>query len=245
MDVSQAFDLSGRTALVTGSSRGIGHALARGLAGAGATVITHGRSAQAGAETRFPYYAADLADADACRRLAHEVLAEHARVDILVLNAAADLRLPWLETTAAQADHLLAANFRSSLLLCQALMPLMAARGWGRIIAIGSIQEVHPNPSYLVYAAAKAAQTSLVHNLARQVGTSGVTVNNLAPGAIATDRNAGPLADASYRERVEAMIPAGRVGTPKDCVGACLLLASDAGAYINGTSLFVDGGWSA
>jgi len=245
MDAGNSFDLAGRTALITGSTRGIGHALAHGLALAGAKIVTHGFRDLPGSDDGVPYYPADLADASACTRLAANVIADHGPVDILILNAAADLRRPWLETTVEETDYLLAANFRSSLLLCQALMPPMMARGWGRIIAIGSIQEVHPSPHYLVYAAAKAAQTSLVRNLARQVGGSGVTVNNLAPGAIATDRNAGPLADPAYRARVEAMIPAARVGDPGDCIGACLLLASEAGSYINGASLFVDGGWSA
>ncbi len=245
MNVGNSFDLGGRTALITGSSRGIGRALALGLAAAGAKIITHGFRDSPSSEDGVPHYAADLADASACTRLAADVIADHGRVDILVLNAAADLRRPWLETSVEEIDYLLAANFRSSLLLCQALMPPMITRGWGRIIALGSIQEAQPNPKYLVYAAAKAAQTSLVRNLARQVGTSGVTVNNLAPGAIATDRNAGPLADPAYRARVEEMIPAKRIGEPADCVGACLLLASNAGSYINGASLYVDGGWSA
>ncbi len=238
-DAAGHFDLSGRNALVTGSTRGIGRALADAMAEAGAAVATHGLS------KGEAQYCSDIADADACRALAADVERDLGQVDILVLNAAADLRRSWLETTADEVDHQLAANFRSTLILCQALLPQMMARGWGRIITIGSIQEVHPNPDYLVYAAAKAAQTSLVRNLARQAGSSGVTINNLAPGAIATDRNAETLADPEYRTKVESMIPLGRIGAPQDCVGACLLLASDAGAYINGISLFVDGGWSA
>jgi NAD(P)-dependent dehydrogenase (short-subunit alcohol dehydrogenase family) len=97
----------------------------------------------------------------------------------------------------------------------------------------------------VVYAALKAAQTSMIGNLARQYAARGVTLNNLAPGAIGTERNAAVLQDADYRARVEAQIPAGRIGTPQDCVGACLLLCSDAGAYVTGSTLFVDGGWHA
>lgn len=234
------FSLAGRTALVTGSTRGIGAAMAAGLAAAGARVARHGmRGGEDGV------HAADLADVHACAGLVRDVLAELGRVDILVLNAAADLRRPWNETTPDEIDRQFAVNFRSTLLLCQAFVPAMAERGWGRVVTIGSVQEARPNPDYLVYAACKAAQTSLARNLARQVGARGVTVNNLAPGAIATDRNAATLADPAYRARVEGLIPAGRIGEARDVVGACLLLASEAGAYINGASLFVDGGWSA
>lgn len=238
MSVERLFDLSGRTALVTGSTRGIGAALAHALSDAGATVATHGLSEGAG-------YRADLGEVSQCRTLVAEVERDLDRIDIVILNGATDLRRPWLETSASEAADLFAANFISTLVICQALLPGMRARGWGRIVTIGSIQEVRPNPNYLVYAAAKAAQTNLVRNLAGQVGASGVTINNLAPGAIATDRNAKTLAEPGYRERVEALVPVGRIGVPQDCVGACLLLASDAGAYINGASLTVDGGWSA
>jgi NAD(P)-dependent dehydrogenase (short-subunit alcohol dehydrogenase family) len=177
--------------------------------------------------------------------LAHQAEAALGGVDILVLNASYEVRGDWAGVSLADIDLQLAVNFRSSLLLCQALAPAMAQRGWGRVIGLGSIQEVKPNPALLVYAAAKAAQANMMVNLARELGPAGVTVNTLSPGAIATDRNAGALSDPDYRRRVEAQIPAGRIGQPGDCVGACLLLASDAGAYVNGAVLRVDGGWSA
>lgn len=250
--MAERWDLSGRVALVTGSSRGIGRALALALARAGATVAVHGQapgSADAVAEEiaraggTAAAFACDLGDADACGALADAVEQAFGRVDILILNASYEKRAAWEEITPEAADLHWRVNFRSSLLLCQRLAPKMAERGWGRIIAIGSIQEVRPNPALIAYAATKAAQASLVASLARALGASGVTVNNLAPGAIATDRNAAVLADADYHARVAAQIPAGRIGTPDDCAGACLLLASNAGAYINGATLFVDGGW--
>jgi NAD(P)-dependent dehydrogenase (short-subunit alcohol dehydrogenase family) len=247
--MTDLFDLSGRKALITGSSRGIGAALATALAGRGADVVVHGREASVELDALAKTVggkalAADLADAKACKDLARRAEDLLGGVDILILNASYEMRADWKSVSVEDADLQMAVNFRSSLVLCQALAPGMTERGWGRIIALGSIQEVRPNPALMVYAAAKAAQANMMMNLARELGPHGVTVNTLSPGAIATDRNAGALSDPAYRQKVEAQIPAGRVGRPDDCVGACLLLASDAGAYVNGAVLRVDGGWS-
>lgn len=239
-------DLKGKRALVTGSSRGIGRAIAVALARAGAGVIVHGVAASQAAEETLAeigenarFIAGNLADANACLDIAKAA----GPIDILILNASYEKRFDWRDLPIEEMDRQWAVNVRSSMILMQELVPGMADRGWGRVIAIGSIQEAKPNPRLAVYAASKVAQTSLVRTLAKEVGRQGVTVNNLAPGAIATDRNAEVLADADYAARVAAQIPAGRVGTPEDCVGACLLLCSDAGSYINGASLYVDGGW--
>jgi NAD(P)-dependent dehydrogenase (short-subunit alcohol dehydrogenase family) len=249
------FDLSERTALVTGSSRGIGRAIALGLAGCGAAVAVHGgsRSAEAVESARavaalgvrsIPVIA-DLGDPDACRNLAEEVVERLGPIDILVLNASTEVRRDWLEVGDEDFDLQVAVNLKSSLRLLQAAVPGMAERGWGRVVSVGSIQEAKPNPRLVVYAALKAAQTNMMTNLARQYAERGVTLNNLAPGAIGTERNAAVLQDEAYRQRVVAQIPARRIGAPADCVGACLLLCSDAGAYITGMTLFVDGGWHA
>ncbi|WP_369062500.1 SDR family oxidoreductase [Caulobacter sp. 73W] len=239
---------------MTGAGRGIGRAIALGLASHGANVAVHGREAADGQGTvaeihdmrgKAKAFGADLADASGPRQLADEVVAEFGQVDILVLNASVEIRQDWLSASAPDIDLQLAVDFRSSLLLCQVLAPQMADRRWGRIIMLGSIQQTRPNPDLLVYGAAKAAQAHMAANLARHLGRQGVTVNNLSPGAIATDRNAVALSDPTYRLKVELQIPAGRLGRPEDCVGACVLLASDAGAYINGADLAVDGGWGA
>lgn len=231
-----SFDLSGKVALVTGSTRGIGRAIAAGLAAVGAKVAVHG----AGEGADFP---ADLADPAAVRGLIPAVEARLGPVDILVLNASTEIRQDFADITPAEIDAQVAVNLTATTLLLQSAVPAMVARGFGRVVGIGSIQEAKPNPRLLIYAALKAAQNNMLVNLARQHAGQGVTFNTLAPGAIATDRNAAVLADPAYRARVEAQIPAARIGTPEDCVGACLLLASEAGGYITGSTLFVDGGW--
>jgi glucose 1-dehydrogenase len=249
------FDLSGRVALVTGSSRGIGRAIALGLAGCGAAVAVHCGSRKDEAEVvaaqiaasggKSACIAAELADPSACHALVTETAACLGPIDILVLNGSTEIRQDWLEISQAEFDRQVAVNLRSSLLLLQSAVPTMAERGWGRVVSMGSIQEARPGPRLMLYAALKCAQTSMIVNLARQYAARGVTLNNLAPGAIATERNAAVLADPDYRSRVEAQIPSRRIGVPEDCVGACLLLCSDAGAYITGATLFVDGGWHA
>lgn len=246
------FDLTGRRALVTGSSRGIGRAIALGLAAAGAEILVHGasesealrevaRAISAGGGKAETIHA-DLSDADACRALVKR-LAPHG-IDILVANASFERRLEPGKTSDADFDAMLHVNLRASMLLAEGLLPAMETKGWGRVLFLGSIQEVKPNPMMLVYAASKSAQTNMARNLSRRVAGHGVTVNVLSPGAIATDRNRAVLADAAYRARVEAQIPTGRVGAPEDCVGAALLLCSGAGAYINGAVVPVDGGWA-
>jgi glucose 1-dehydrogenase len=195
--------------------------------------------------SRSACIAAELADVSACHALVAETVARLGPIDILVLNGSTEIRQDWLDIAQAEFDRQVAVNLRSSLLLLQSAVPAMAERGWGRVVSIGSIQEARPNPRLLIYAALKSAQTSMIVNLARQYAARGITLNNLAPGAIATDRNVAVLADPDYRSRVEAQIPSRRIGVPEDCVGACLLLCSDAGAYITGTTLFVDGGWHA
>ena len=120
----------------------------------------------------------------------------------------------------------------------------MIERNWGRILTVGSVQEAKPHPDMVIYSALKAAQTLMVQNLAKQFAPHGVTINNLAPGVINTDRARARLTDPAYVNKVLSWIPAGHIGEAEDCAGAALLLCSDAGRYITGQSLFVDGGMS-
>ena len=254
-DPFATFRLTGRTALVTGARREIGRAIALTLAGAGARVAVHhagsdDEAADAAAVVSEIHvgggeaaaFAQDFAIDDAGLHLSAAVTA-WAPVDILVLNASIELPEDYRSITRAHFDRQIAVNLRTTLELLQSLVPPMAERGWGRVVTIGSVQQVRPHPAMMIYAGTKAAQLNWTLNLARQFGGQGVTVNNLAPGAILTARNRDQM--VTEGATLAARIPAGRLGTPDDLVGAALLLCSDAGRYINGQNLFVDGGRTA
>jgi gluconate 5-dehydrogenase len=252
--MSGAFSLAGRKALVTGANSGIGCAIALGLARQGADIILHHLGAPEGAGTARASVLAlgrDAAAFDAdflvpgnATALATEALARFERIDIRVANAAIERRLPWRE---AGAEHLamhLSANLASLIDLCRALVPPMQARGWGRVVAIGSILATRPRAETFAYAAIKAAQATTIRALARDVAGQGVTMNIVSPGAIETERLAERYADPAFLRAVVARVPAGRQGRPADCVGPVLFLCSDEAAYVTGADLPVDGGWS-
>ena len=255
MGIVDQFSLTGRTALVTGARREIGRAIALTLAELGARIAIHHAGTveestdadavvqeieAAGGVART--FGQDFAADDAGRLLAAAV-SHWAAVDILVLNASIELPEAYQDISRAHFDRQIAVNLRTPLELLQSLVPPMAERGWGRVLTIGSVQQMRPHPKMMVYAGTKAAQWNWMRNLARQFGGKGVTVNNLAPGAILTARNRDQMAveGAALVER----IPAGRLGQPNDLCGAAALLCSDAGAYINGVNLYVDGGRAA
>jgi NAD(P)-dependent dehydrogenase (short-subunit alcohol dehydrogenase family) len=245
------FSLRGHTALITGSTRGIGRSILKTFAAAGARVIAHGLEA-AGNQPEITEVAdgnflihGDISEIGGGTALARAALACGAsHPDILVLNASVQVRAPWLEITQEDAIRQMQANFHSSLEILQTLVPGMVSGGWGRILVIGSVQQVRPHPDMAVYAASKCAQHSLVQNLARQLAPSGITINNLSPGVINTDRNTDALANPSYAETLLQKIPSRRFGLPSDCAGAALLLCSEAGSYITGQDLRIDGGLS-
>jgi glucose 1-dehydrogenase len=255
LDPFASFCLTGRTALVTGARREIGRAIAQGLAGAGARLAIHHADTAEGSSDAAAVvqeiqrmggaaaaFGQDFVRDDAGRHLAAAVTA-WAPVDILVLNASIELPEDFQTISRERFDRQIVVNLRTTMELLQALVPPMAERGWGRVVTIGSVQQERPHPAMFVYAGTKAAQLNWALNLARQFGGQGVTVNNLAPGAILTARNRDQMAVEG--ETLVQRIPAGRLGRPDDLVGAAMLLCSDAGSYINGVNLFVDGGRTA
>ena len=240
--------MQNRRALVTGSSRGIGRAIALALAEDGYEIVLHcaGNIAKAqevkalieekgGTATVIQ---ADLCNLEDTARLAREA----GEIDALVLNASLQIKNHWDMIPVADCMQQLNCNFVSSMMLIQSLAPNMQKKKWGRIVTIGSVQEQKPHPDMLVYSASKAAQTNMVHSLALQLAKDGITVNNVAPGVIYTDRNVEALSDEAYAKKVMNLIPVGFYGEPEDCAAMVKLLCSEQGRYITGQSIYVDGG---
>jgi len=252
MDFKTLFNLDGRCALVTGSSRGIGNAIATALAEAGASVIVHG-SRKGGALDaaleaikakggKAAGVAADIGDSAGVASLVSESKAAFGHVDILVLNASIQSYQFLEDFTEEEFFRQYNANLKSSFELIKAFLPGMKERSWGRVLSIGSVNQWKPSPKLPIYASSKAALANLVLNCARESSKYGVTANNLAPGVILTDRNREALGDKEYSDKILSMIPAGRFGNVADCAGLALLLCSDAGGYITGADIPVDGG---
>ena len=248
------FDLKGKTALVTGSGQGIGRAVALLLAQQGACVIINWRSHdEVAAETlraldamgaKYFTWKYDLAQDSVRADFEAFLAANDLTVDILVLNASVQIRSAWEEITTEQFDTQMHVNVRASLALIQASVPGMKEKRWGRIVTVGSVQQWRPNTSMTIYAASKAAQSNMTRTLSTQLAKDGITINNIAPGAIETVRNEEVLADAAYRCKIESSIPVGFVGQPYDIAPLVLLLCSDEGRYLTGADIPVDGGMS-
>ena len=241
---------NGKRALITGSSRGIGRAIALKLAEDGYDIIigcvADGEKAletkklieQSGAKAEI--MTCDLCDLSQTKEFAEKI----GNIDVLVLNASVQFRNAWENISLDECEKQLNCNFTSSLLLIQAAVPFMKSQNFGRIITIGSVQEAKPHPDMLVYSASKAAQTNMVKSLSLQLAPFNITVNNVAPGVIYTDRNTAALSDPEYAKKVVDSIPLGFYGEPKDCAGIVSLLCSEEGRYITGQSIYVDGGKS-
>lgn len=248
------FSLAGRRALVTGANAGIGRALTLGLAAQGADLILHHlsdpegitgvRDQVAAMGRQAVIMEADFSEGPAAEIFADAALAQHGPIDILIANAAIERRSAWEHLTDGDIAVHVAVNFASLLTLTRKLVPAMTERNWGRVVAIGSVLATRPRAETVVYAALKSAQLTAVRAIGREVAGKGVTMNVISPGAIETERNAERYADAEFRRAVAAKIPVGRPGRPDDCVGPVLMLCSDAGGYITGANIPVDGGWS-
>jgi NAD(P)-dependent dehydrogenase (short-subunit alcohol dehydrogenase family) len=245
--------VAGKTALVTGSTSGLGRAMADALAAAGAHVVITGRN-QAGGDRavaairaaggKADYVAADLSDGvPAALRLAGEATRLlGGRVDILVNNAGLIRRAPTADPDEAAFDQIWTVNVKSAYFLTGALAPAMVARGGGAVINIGSINASHGMAGSALYSATKAALHSLTRSWAAEYGPGGVRVNTIAPGLVQTEGT------SAAHERVEQMAshsPAGRTGRPAEIGPIAVYLASDDSSYLQGTVITLDGGWTA
>jgi NAD(P)-dependent dehydrogenase (short-subunit alcohol dehydrogenase family) len=246
------FNLSGKVALVTGGSKGLGKAMARGLAEAGADVIISSRHEDElrsglgeilrGTDRKGHYVVADMARREDVQHLADAALKQMGRVDILVNNAGTNVPQPIDEIRDADWDRVLEINLNSVMALTRALVPQMKARRWGRIIHISSVMGFVSKAGRNAYSVTKSALLGLTRANALDLGAYGITVNCIAPGPFLTDLPGRLLTDAEKQEFARSTA-LGRWAEPRELVGPVLLLASEAGSYITGEALVVDGGW--
>jgi NAD(P)-dependent dehydrogenase (short-subunit alcohol dehydrogenase family) len=248
----QAFDLSGKTALVTGASRGIGRAIAVAYAQAGADLALVSRSADSLAEVakevsqhgrRAVVIPADLSDRDAAAQAVHQSIADLGHLDIVVNNAGgSNFMVEFKDLRLSGWDKLMRLNLDSAMAVCHAVAPHLLGRWSGSVINVASVGGLGAAPLLAPYGAAKAALVSLTRSLAVEWGAMGVRVNALCPGWVATDLNKNLREDEEVSRRTVGNVPLRRWGTAEEIAHPAVFLASDASAYMTGQVLVIDGG---
>ncbi|MEC5200597.1 gluconate 5-dehydrogenase [Arthrobacter sp. PL16] len=246
------FDLTDRLALVTGSSRGLGHALATGLANAGARVVVHGRDVAAVARAadsigdatgRMPATSTfDVTDAGAAARGIAALVAEHGVPDILVNNAGIQRRAPFNDFDVADWDDIVTTNMSSVFYVSQPVTRAMAERGSGKVINIGSVQSMLARQTIAPYSATKGAVAMLTKGMAADLARFNIQVNTISPGYFATEMNRALVEDEAFNAWVINRTPAQRWGKFEELLGTLIYLASDASSFVSGQNIFVDGG---
>lgn len=251
MTETASFDLTGRTALITGSSRGLGKAMAKGLAEAGAVVILNGRNAETVAAA-----AKELRDAG---HTVHEAIfdvtgeaavvaafekfdAEGLEIDIVINNAGIQHRQPMLELALADWQRVIDTNLTSAFLIGREAARRMVPRGRGKIINIGSLTSALARATVIPYTVAKGGIKLLTQGMAAEWAASGIQANAIGPGYMLTDMNEALVANKDFDNWVKSRTPAGRWGQPEELVGTAIFLASSASDYVNGQIIYVDGG---
>ena len=247
------FDLGGQIALVTGAYRGLGFAIARGLARAGATVVLNGRKPKelaasvkvltdAGLAAGHAVF--DVTDADAVRTGIDQIASTHGPVSILVNNAGIQRRAPFVEFSKADWDAVIATNLTAPFLVSQAVLPPMIEQKRGKIIHVASLMSELARPTVVPYTAAKGGVRQLTRGMAIELAPHNVQVNAIAPGYFATELNRALLDNSEFNAWVCKRTPAGRWGQPEEIAGLAVFLASQAADYMTGQTLFLDGGMS-
>lgn len=250
--ILNTFSLAGKTALVTGCKRGIGKAMAIGLAEAGANIIGVSASLNADSEVErevkalgrnFHHYQCDFANRDALYSFIHSVKEEHPVIDILVNNAGTILRAPAHEHSDEYWDQVIDVNLNSQFILTREIGKGMLQRGSGKVIFTASLLTYQGGITVPGYAASKGAIGQLVMAFANEWASKGINVNGIAPGYIATDNTQALREDSERASSILGRIPQGRWGQPQDFKGPTVFLASEASNYMNGSTILVDGGW--
>jgi gluconate 5-dehydrogenase len=246
--MTDRFSLNGRVALVTGASRGLGLAMAEAFIEHGATVVLNARDEKAVGEAArrigADHLAFDVSDVQQTEAALAEVVRRHKKLDILLNNAGVQHRRPLIEWTDEDFERVIAINLTGCFRLARDAARLMLPNKFGRIINTGSVAAILGRPTIHAYVAAKAGLHGLTRSMAAELGRHGITVNALAPGYFATELNTALLEDKAFTAWVEARTPAGRWAKPVELGGAAVFLASEAGSYVNGHVLAVDGGLS-
>lgn len=256
MDMS-SFSLEGKIALITGASYGIGMAIAKGMAAAGATIVFNdikqelvdkGLAAYEEAGIKAHGYVCDVTNEDAVNELVAKIEAEVGVIDILVNNAGIIKRIPMCEMTAAQFRQVIDVDLNAPFIVAKAVIPSMIKKGHGKIINICSMMSELGRETVSAYAAAKGGLKMLTKNICSEYGEANIQCNGIGPGYIATPQTA-PLREKQpdgsmhpFDSFIRAKTPAGRWGTPEDLQGPAVFLASDASDFVNGHILYVDGG---
>ncbi len=250
----EIFSLQGKTALVTGSSRGIGFALAKALAEAGAIIVLNGRNETAlaaaratleieGHDVRVQRF--DVCDQEAVNSAVESIETTVGPIDVLVNNAGMQKRAPFLEYPVADLRELLEVNLVSAFVVGQAVATRMATRGYGKIVNVCSVQSELGRPGIAAYTATKGGLKLLTRGMCADLGPLGIQVNALAPGYFATDLTRALVDDPEFSAWVQRRTPAGRWGRVDELAGSVVFLASAASDFVNGQILYVDGGMTA
>lgn len=240
------FSLDGKTALVTGSTRGIGRSIAIGLSEAGARVIVHGRNRELGEEVARSvggrYVGGDLSKIGDVERLADELRQTIARLDVLVNNAGMETVMRLEKLDLDEFDRVWNVNARAAVLLTKLLLPLLKAASGASVINVTSIHDRVPFPYDSAYSMSKAALDMFTRTLMLELSPIGIRVNSLAPGAVETDLNRDQIEEIG-RAKLAEWIPIGRVASTEEMVGPAVFLASEASSYVTGATLYADGGY--
>jgi gluconate 5-dehydrogenase len=251
--MQSVFELSGKVALVTGAYRGLGFAIAQGLARAGASVVLNARRIEAvepaaRALTAQSLKAStaifDVTDRDAVRAAVTAIESEHGRIDVLVNNAGIQRRGALADFSQQDWDDIIATNLTAPFVVSQAVLPGMIARKSGKIVHIASLMSELARPSVVPYTAAKGGVRQLTRGMAVELAPHNIQVNAIAPGYFATEMNRALIDNAEFNSWVCKRTPAGRWGQPDELAGTAVFLASSASNYITGQLLIVDGGMS-